>query len=145
MPVVEHIGRLRYEAGRKNASFIGTHVSFFVLSGEFSFKTPKETFIAKERTLLFLPAGTGYNVKVNRDCDYYYLHFNCSLPVTAGWTQNDNECVKLPSDGNYTSSSDKKNYVYFKQKKVFDGDGETFGKSFYLFLSANRSEKRKAR
>ena len=60
------------------------------------------------------------------------------MPVTAGWTQNDNECVKLPSDGNYTSSPDKKYYVYFKQKTVFDGDGETFGKSFYLFSKSEQ-------
>ena len=83
LPDVRKVGHIRYRSGWSDSYRHKWDVMIFVLSGEFTY-----TFQDGQRVKLtagmhlLIPAGTPYTATVGEDCDYYYVHFRCFLPLT---------------------------------------------------------------
>lgn len=128
LPVVKHIGRLKYATGWKNSSTLSTNVFFLVVSGEFCFRTSKTNFIVPDKTMLFLPAGTSYTVKVDRDCDYFYLHLDTSQKAVRAFSGSKDAAL-----GEIQPPACRKEEKTVRFNEIISFDDDAFGRIFYLF------------
>ena len=128
LPVVKHIGRLKYATGWKNSSTLSTNVFFLVVSGEFCFRTSKTNFVVPDKTMLFLPAGTSYTVKVDRDCDYFYLHLDASQKAVRAFSGSKDAAL----DG-IQPPARRKEEKTVRFNEIISFDDDAFVRIFYLF------------
>ncbi|MBQ8440052.1 MAG: helix-turn-helix domain-containing protein, partial [Clostridia bacterium] len=83
LPDVRKVGHIRYRSGWSDSYRHEWNVMIFVLSGEFTYTFQDNQCVKLTSGMhLLIPAGTPYTATVGEDCDYYYVHFRCFLPLT---------------------------------------------------------------
>ncbi len=121
LPDVRKIGRIRYANGWSEHYCHKRNVLIFVCSGIFNYTFNDHEVVLSAGSHLFIPAGVPYTAAVSEDCDYFFIHFETTMPIT---TVSHDETVKA-LDQEKTNQVSSKNNEYTQKPDQ------------YLYISEN--------